>query len=229
LQSPWSRRSVAPHRLCAPPPPRCSPALPRGVNRPTWRRGARPRRRLTPAPVRPEGAPSLPSGQSGRPLRGDRPAPPAKGTFPLPGPDRHRFAQTAGPRVFPRTVPRPSDAPPVCANMNFELRADGRHALRGDCLGPPVFSFLFSRIKLQTPVWRCSGSPEGSSRFMLEAEDAPGSCRGSFTARTRSDRASLGRTGSGPGMRCARQPPVTSFVGDRRPRASFFLVGATPA
>ena len=22
---------------------------------------------------------------------------------------------------------------------------------------------LFSRIKLQTPVWRCSGSPEGSS------------------------------------------------------------------
>ena len=33
--------------------------------------------------------------------------------------------------------------------------------------------FLFSRIKLQTPVWRCSGSPEGSSRFMLEAQRYP--------------------------------------------------------
>ena len=38
---------------------------------------------------------------------------------------------------------------------------------------------LFSRIKLQTPVWRCSGCPKGSSS--LVAKDAPGSCRGSFT------------------------------------------------
>jgi len=152
LQSPGSRRSVAPHRLCAPPPPRYSPALPRGCNRPWGRASRRPVGRLTPAPVRPQGAPSLPPGRAGRPLRGDRPDPPAKGTFPLSGP--------------------------------------GRHALRGDCRGPPVFSFI---------------------------------------ARTRSDLASRGRTGSGLGMRCARQPPVTSFVGDRRPRASFFLVGATPA
>jgi hypothetical protein len=28
---------------------------------------------------------------------------------------------------------------------------------------------LFSRIKCQTPVWTCSGCPEGSSRFMLKA------------------------------------------------------------
>ena len=34
LQSPGSRRSVAPHRLCAPLPLRYSPALPRGCNRP---------------------------------------------------------------------------------------------------------------------------------------------------------------------------------------------------
>jgi hypothetical protein len=29
--------------------------------------------------------------------------------------------------------------------------------------GRSRMSSLFSRIKLQTPVWRCSGSPEGSS------------------------------------------------------------------
>jgi len=40
LQSPGSRRSVAPHRLCAPPPPRYSPALPRGCNRPPGPRSA---------------------------------------------------------------------------------------------------------------------------------------------------------------------------------------------
>jgi len=183
LQSPGSRRSVAPHRLCAPQPPLYSPALPRGCNRPWGRASRRPAGRLTPAPVRPKGAPFLPPGRAGRPLRGDRPAPPAYRTFPLPGPGRLRFALTAGPRAFPRTAPRPSDAPLVRTNINFELRADGRHALRGDCCGPPVFSFI---------------------------------------TRTRSDPASRGRTRSGPGMRCARQLPVTSFVGDRRPRASFF-------
>jgi hypothetical protein len=122
-----------------------TPVFPRPPSRlqsPLGPRFAPPQGRLTPAPVRPQGAPSLPPGRAGRPLRGDRPDPPAKGTFPLPGPGRHRFALTAGPRAFTRTAPRPSDAPLVRANRNFELRADGRHALRGDCRGPPVFSFL---------------------------------------------------------------------------------------
>ena len=38
-----------------------------------------------------------------------------------------------------------------------------------------------SRIKLQTPVWRCSGSPKGSSRFSLAVKEAPSSCWGSVT------------------------------------------------
>ena len=42
LQSPGSRRSVAPHRLCAPQPPLYSPALPRGCNRPWGRASRRP-------------------------------------------------------------------------------------------------------------------------------------------------------------------------------------------
>jgi len=81
LQSPGSRRSVAPHRLCAPPLPRYFPALPRGCNRPRGSTSRRPCVRFTPAPFRP-----------------------------------------------PRGLP-------------LSLRAIGRHALRGDCLGPPAFPF----------------------------------------------------------------------------------------
>ena len=40
LQSPGSRRGVAPHRLCAPLPPRYPPARPRGCNRPSGPRSA---------------------------------------------------------------------------------------------------------------------------------------------------------------------------------------------
>jgi len=32
---------------------------------------------------------------------------------------------------------------------------------------------LFRRIKLQTPVWRCSGSLQGSSGFALVAQRSP--------------------------------------------------------
>jgi len=46
LQLPGSRRGVAPHRLCAPPPPQDSPALPRGCNRPRFRASRRPVGRL---------------------------------------------------------------------------------------------------------------------------------------------------------------------------------------
>jgi len=94
--------------------------------------------RFTPAPVRPAGAPSTPPGRAWRPLRGDRRDPPAEVTFVLPGPGRHRFALTAGPRAFPRTAPRPqkpANAPPI--RFCLVLRAVGRQTLRADCLCPP--------------------------------------------------------------------------------------------
>jgi len=41
---------------------------------------------------------------------------------------------------------------------------------------------LLSRIKLQTPVWRCSGRPKGSSSFFACSQKMPpSSCWGSFT------------------------------------------------
>ena len=58
LQSPGSRRSVAPHRLCAPQPPLYSPALPRGCNRPPGpRSAAAPTGDLHPLPSAPLGLP----------------------------------------------------------------------------------------------------------------------------------------------------------------------------
>ena len=92
-----------------------------------------------PRPSAPEGLPVLPPGQAGRPLRGDRPAPPAFCTSPLPGPGRPRLARTAGPRAL-RPAPRPhkyADAP--LGRDQVVLRAVGRQTLRADCLGPPVF------------------------------------------------------------------------------------------
>ena len=64
LQSPESRRGVAPHRLCAPQPPLYSPAHPRGCNRLRRRASRRPDWRFTPAPVRPAGAPFTPPGRA---------------------------------------------------------------------------------------------------------------------------------------------------------------------
>ena len=58
LQSPGSRRGVAPHRLCAPQPPLYSPALPRGCNRPPGpRSAAAPSGDLHPLPSAPLGLP----------------------------------------------------------------------------------------------------------------------------------------------------------------------------
>jgi hypothetical protein len=131
LQSPGSRRSVAPHRLCAPLPPLYSPALPRGCNRPRCHASRRTVGRFTPAPVRPAGAPSTPPGRAWRPLRGDRRYPPSEVTFVLPGPGRRRFAPTAGPRAFTRTAPRPqkpADAPPIRSNMNLSSGPRQTHA-----------------------------------------------------------------------------------------------------
>jgi len=145
LQSPGSRRGVAPCRLGAPPAASFSPALPCGCHRPTGP-GCAPLRAAPSAactaPVRPGGAPSLPPGQAGRPLRGDRPAPPVFGASPLPGPGRPHCVRTAGPRAL-RPSPRPrksADAPH--SRFCLVLRAVGRQALRADCLGPPVFFSL---------------------------------------------------------------------------------------
>jgi len=55
--------------------------------------------RLHPRPSAPQGLPVLPPGQAGRPLRGDRPAPPAFCTFLLPGSGRPHCVRTAGPRA----------------------------------------------------------------------------------------------------------------------------------
>jgi hypothetical protein len=58
LQSPGSRRSVAPYRLCAPQPPLYSPAHPRGCNRPSGPRSAAvPSGDLHPRPSAPLGLP----------------------------------------------------------------------------------------------------------------------------------------------------------------------------
>ena len=77
---------VAPKRRSS--PALCTAATP-GFPRPPSRLQAPPgplraSGRLTPAPVRPQGAPCLPPGHAGRPLRGDRPTPPADRAFPLP-------------------------------------------------------------------------------------------------------------------------------------------------
>jgi hypothetical protein len=72
LQSPGSRCGVAPCRLGEPLAAPFSPALPRGCHRPSGPGFVPPLRPLATAPVRPGGAPSLPPGQAGPPLRGDR-------------------------------------------------------------------------------------------------------------------------------------------------------------
>jgi len=130
--------------------------------------------RFTPAPVRPAGAPSTPPGRAWRPLRGDRRDPPVEVTFVLPGPGRLRFAQTAGPRAFPRMAPRPTDAPLIRSNMNLSSgpAADTRFAVTALALrsffflpGPGVASL-------------CSDVPGlGLSMRMSAALQSPGSRR----------------------------------------------------
>jgi len=96
----------------------------------------RPARRLTPAPVRPQGAPCLPPGHAGRPLHGDRLTPPAKGTFPLPGPGRLRCAQTAKAGRYCRRCRdlRTRQSPASYAGAPGR----GRHGLRRDYRVPSV-------------------------------------------------------------------------------------------
>jgi len=36
-----------------------------------------------------------------------------------------------------------------------------------------LIELLLSRIKLQTPVWRCSGRPKGSSSFLACSQKIP--------------------------------------------------------
>ena len=140
LQSPGSRRGVAPGRLGAPPAAPFSPALPRGCHRPSGPGCAPPLRpHGFPRPSAPVGLPVLPPGPAGRPLRGDRPAPPTFCTSLLPGPGRPHCVRTAGPRAL-RPAPRPQkDADAPLGRFCLVLRAVGRQALRADCLGPPVF------------------------------------------------------------------------------------------
>lgn len=139
MQSPGSHRGVAPFRLGAPPGAPFSPALPAGAIVRQGRATLRPSGCLASSPVRPGGAPSLPPGQAGRPLRGDRPAPPAFCTSSLPGPGRLRCAQTAGPRAM-RPAPRhkTTDAPPSAPGWPAWLPVT---SFVGD-RQPRAFSFL---------------------------------------------------------------------------------------
>jgi len=88
---------------------------------------------------------------------------------------RHSFSEDGS---FSGGGWRPSSVPQVAGLRRMERRTGAsagyavlevpRTPARGAPLGP-----LFSRIKLQTPVWRWSGSPEGSSRFRLVAQRSP--------------------------------------------------------
>ncbi len=93
-----------------------------------------------PHPSAPQGLPVLPPGQAGRPLRGDRPAPPAFCTSLLPGPGRPHCVRTAGPRAL-RPAPRPhkpADAPlgRFCSVWCSGPSADRRCALTASARRP---------------------------------------------------------------------------------------------
>ena len=59
----------------------------------------------------------LPPGRAGRPLRGDRPVPPARGTFPFPGSGRPHYVRTAGSSGVAAgfATAKPADAPLACS------------------------------------------------------------------------------------------------------------------
>jgi len=207
LQSPGSRRGVAPCRLGATPAAPFSPALPRGCHRPSG----------------PGCAPPL------RPL-GIRARPPQRGSPPcLRGRPDDRCAATGPPlRHFVLFFcPVPADF------ASLRLPVLGRCGRLRDRINPRT-------LRSAAFVW-CSG-PSADRRFALTALALR------FIqplARSRCDLASLGRTGSRADaqsaprphedadapLSCAvvaRLPPVTSFVGDRRPRAiRFFSVAVT--
>jgi len=172
LQSPGSRRSVAPHRLCASPPPQYSPALPRGCNRPRCRASLRPVGRLTPAPVRPQGLPAC--------LRAT--------------PD-DRFAATGSPlrqKVFsPYPVPADFAALRLPDHGLFRGRLRDLRTLRPSAsiliFGPPADTrFAATALALQRffslpapgATSLCSDAPRlGSSMRMVAALQSPGSRR----------------------------------------------------
>ncbi len=210
LQSPGSRRGVAPCRLGAPPAASISPALPAVA---VVRQGRAALRFAL--PFRPPGFP--------------RPSAPRGSRYCLRARPDDRFAATGPPLrhfvLFLCPVPadltarlpvlgrcgrlrdriKPADAP--LGRFCLVLRAVGRQALRADCLGPSAFLKFIARSRRDLAalghVWI---SPFSSS-------PAP--------HRKTTDAAP-------PALWWPARPPVTSFVGDRRPRAiSFFSVVVT--
>ena len=230
-------------------PASLSPARPRGCVRLRGSASRRRRKRSSPAPVRPRGAPFslraigglalrceiasalrlctlqaprtwrdlaslgrarngagenhafLPPGRAGRPLRGDRPVPPARGTFPFPGPGRPHYVRTAGPRAL-RPAPRPhkhADASLVRVNiiLSFGPSADTRYAVTASALRP--------FFPLPAP---------GATSLRLDAPDRGFNAVGVATARPRGRSARLL-------IGAPVKLPDSSFVGDRQPRASF--------
>ena len=111
----------------------------------------------------------------------------------------------------------------------------GRHALRGVYRGPPVFSFIartrsdpgdcnattpvFPRppSRLQSPLKQRFAPP----RRTIHTRSRPPRWGSLYASGPRQTTASR-RQARPSGQRCTRQPPDSSFVGDRRPRAFIF-------
>ena len=134
LQSPGSRRSVAPYRLCAPPPPLYSPALPRGCNRPPGpRSAAAPSDDLHPLPSAPLGLPlCLWVAVTRPPLCSGRDTAP----WFAPSPSKP-LSRTPGRRTVP---PCRRDRPVGREILNLH-RKEMRMGVNGDCADIEIESF----------------------------------------------------------------------------------------
>ena len=236
-------------------PASLSPARPRGCVRLRGSASRRRRKRSSPAPVRPRGAPFslraigglalrceiasalrlctlqaprtrrdlaslgrarngagenhafMPPGRAGRPLRCDRPVPPARGTFPFPGPGRPHYVRTAGPRAL-----RPASRPQNLRTL--------RTAAMAWCSGPSADTRCAVTASALRPFFQLPAP--GAASLRSDAPDRGFNAVGVAIARTQ-------RTLRPPAHWCARgclTPPSSDTGSPGRP---FSLVGATHA
>jgi len=182
LQSPGSRRGVAPCRLGAPPAAPLSPALPRVRHRPSGP-GSAAFRAAPPAAwhSRPSAPVGLPPCLRARP--DDRCAatgPPLRHLVLLLCPVPADLAALGLPvlgRLRPASRPhKPADAP--LGRNPVVLRAIGRQTLRADCLGPPIIFQTLARSRSDLTSFGRSGSLAfaQSAPRPHEDADAPPSC-----------------------------------------------------
>lgn len=236
-------------------PASLSPARPRGCVRLRGSASRRRRKRSSPAPVRPRGAPFslraigglalrcetasalrlctlqaprtrrdlaslgrarngagenhafMPPGRAGRPLRCDRPVPPARGTFPFPGPGRPHYVRTAGPRAL-----RPASRPQNLRTL--------RTAAMAWCSGPSADTRCAVTASALRPFFQLPAP--GAASLRSDAPDRGFNAVGVATARPRGRSARL--LFGAPDSRLT--PPSSETGGPGRP---FSLVGATHA